>query len=213
MATTLTDVSSLYRARRGVVDIVDVPDLGYLMVDGTGGPADPQFAAAIQALYPVSYGVHFALRKEFGAAPKVLPLEALWWVDDPHERELLAAVASGWADPDEIDRSWWRWRAMIVQPEPADADLVARCVHQVQAKRHVPALDRLRYERWTEGRCGQTLHMGPYAAEGRTLARLDEGIAAAGYRPYGRHHEIYLGDPRRTMPEKLRTILRHPVRE
>jgi hypothetical protein len=212
MTDTVTNLDQLYRARRNMLDIVEVPELGYLTVDGAGAPADPEFAAAVQALYSVSYDLHFAVKKQFGAAPRVLPLEALWWVDDPAEQDLFAAVCLGQADLARSDRGHWRWRAMIVQPEPVDEPLVTGSLVRVRAKRNVPALDRLRYRRWTEGRCAQILHVGPYADEGRSLVRLHEGMAAAGYRPRGRHHEVYLGDPRRTLPEKLRTILRQPIR-
>jgi len=111
----------------------------------------------------------------------------------------------------DSDRERWQWRALIAQPDPVDKSAVEQAIEQARAKKDLPALDRLRYERWVEGRCAQVLHVGPYADEGPSIARLHAGIAAAGYRPRGRHHEIYLGDPRRTPPEKLRTILRHPV--
>jgi len=111
----------------------------------------------------------------------------------------------------DTDRDRWRWQAMIMQPDPIDADMVATARAQARAKKPVPGLERLRYQRWAEGRCAQLLHVGPYASEEPSIARLHQAIAAAGYRPRGRHHEIYLGDPRRSAPEKLRTILRHPV--
>lgn len=210
MTTSEISVESLYKVRKGVVDIVTVPEFGYAMVDGQGEPDGPDFANAIQALYSVSYGAHFLLKKERGDAPRVLPLEALWWVDDPELQDMITAIALGKATAADVDRRQWRWRALIMQPEPIDGDLVARAVERARTK-GLPALERLRYERWAEGRCAQLLHVGPYAAEGPSIVRLHEGIAAAGYRARGRHHEIYLGDPRRSAPERLRTILRHPV--
>lgn len=197
--------------RKGAVDIVDVPELLYAVVDGSGAPESAEFADAVQALYSVSYGAHFLLKKERGEAPNVKPLEALWWVDDPAQQDVVAAAARGQATMADSDRDRWQWRAMIVQPDPLDAPAAARAVEQARAKKSLPALDRLRFERWQEGRCAQVLHIGPYADEGPSIARLHKGIAAAGYRPHGRHHEIYLGDPRRSAPERLRTILRHPV--
>lgn len=195
MTNTAIDHSALYRAPKGAVEFIDVPQLNYLEVDGTGAPADAAFADAIAALYAVSYGAHFVAKKLFGDAPKVMPLEALWW------------GASSWTD---ADRSSWRWRALIMQAEPIDADIVAAAVEGARHK-PLPALDLVRFEPWTEGLSAQTMHVGPYSAEGPTVQRLHEQIAAAGYRLRGRHHEIYLGDPRRAAPEKLRTILRHPV--
>jgi hypothetical protein len=159
----------------------------------------------------VSYGAHFLARKQRGQAPKVMPLEAQWWVDDPGQQDILAAVALGQATMADTNRDHWRWQAMIMQPDPIDADMVAAALAQARAKKPSPGLERLRYRRWAEGRCAQLLHLGPYADEGPSIVRLHQAIAAAGCRPRGRHHEIYLGDPRRSAPEKLRTILRHPV--
>jgi hypothetical protein len=202
-----------YRARKDRVDIVDVPEFGYLMVDGAGAPGDEAFAAATQALYAVSYAAHFMVKKQFGAAPAVRPLEALWWVDDPRQRTLVEAMAEGGATVADADRDLWQWRAMICQPDCVDADLAERATAQVSTKKPLPALDRVRFERWAEGVCAQTLHIGPYSDEAASITRLHHGIEAAGCRPRGRHHEIYLNDPRRTAPEKVRTVLRQPVEE
>ena len=204
------DLAALYKVRKGSLDIVDVPELGYLAIDGTGAPDGAEFSAAVPALYAVSYAARFMLKKERGDAPKVMPLEAQWWVDDPAQWDIINAVARGEATMAETDRDQWQWRAMIVQAEPIDADLISRAVEQSR-KKGLAALDRLEYERWTEGLCAQMLHIGPYAEEAPSIVRLHEGIAAAGYRPRGRHHEIYIGDPRRSAPEKLRTILRQPI--
>jgi hypothetical protein len=191
MTLLVIDPTTLYRARRGIVDYVDVPELGYLMVRGVGAPEGPAFAAAIQALFTVSYGAHFAVKKSCGTAPRVMPLEALW------------------SEPGE-SRDTWQWLAMIAQLEPIDDDIVCDVIEQARAK-NLQALERLSFEHWEEGLSAQTLHVGPYDAETATIGFLHEMIRADGYRPRGRHHEIYLGDPRRSAPEKLRTILRQPV--
>ncbi len=210
MTRATTGIDALYKVRKGSVDIVDVPELAYLVVAGRGAPDDEEFAAALQALYAVAYGAHFIVKTEQGEAPRVMPLEALWWVDDPHEEDIFTEVALGKADVADSDRDRWRWQAMIMQPPPIDEETVARAVEKARTK-GLPALDRLRFERWEEGQCAQLLHVGPYADEAPSIARLHEAITSAGYRPRGRHHEIYLGDPRRSAPEKLRTLLRHPV--
>lgn len=191
-------IESLYRARRDVVELVDVPELGFVAVDGHGAPESEEFAAAVQAVYGVSYGAHFLLKKLSGSAPKVMLLEALWWMDDPAIR----------FDPARRDR--WRWRVMIHQPEPVGEDVIRQAVELARQKAS-ERVDRVRFLRWREGLCAQTLHIGSYAEEPATIARLHETITATGHRPRGRHHEIYLGDPRRAAPEKLRTILRQPV--
>jgi hypothetical protein len=210
MTSTLTDLGTLYRVRKGAFTILDVPELGYLMIEGAGPPEGGEFAAALQALYSVTYGAHFALKKERGEAPRIMALEAQWWAD-PGQQDFLEAVVAGKATMADTDRAGWHWQAMIIQPEPIDAAVISHAIEEARAKKGLAALDRLRYERWAEGLCGQVLHVGPYAAEGPSIVRLHQGIAAAGYRPRGRHHEIYLGDPRRAAPEKLRTILRQPV--
>jgi hypothetical protein len=210
MTSTATDVLALYRARKDRVDFVDVPELGYLVVRGQGDPAGPGFGAAIQTLFTVSYAAHFLLRKRVETPPRVMPLEALWWMDDPDQRDIVLAVALGAATMADSDRDRWQWLAMIAQLPPIDESVVAEAVNRARPKTP-PALDQLRFERWTEGRCAQTLHLGPYADEGPSLIRLHEAITRAGCRPHGRHHEIYLGDPRRSAPDRLRTLLRHPV--
>jgi hypothetical protein len=122
----------------------------------------------------------------------------------------VTGVALGLAMAD-TDRARWHWQAMIMQPPPIDAGMIAGAVAQAREKKPSAGLARLRYQRWAEGRCAQVLHIGRYADEGPSIARLHQAIASAGYRPHGRHHEIYLGDPRRSAPERLRTILRQPV--
>jgi hypothetical protein len=191
MGTTALDIEldALYQARRGVVEVVDVPDLAMLVVDGTGRPEGPEFTDAVQTLFAVSYGAHFLVRQQRGEAPRVMPLEALW--DPPGDGA-------------------WAWRALVVQPPPVDARVVAAALDRAR-RRPPPVLDRVRFERWTEGRCAQLLHLGPYASEGPSIDLLQREIAASGLRPRGRHHEIYLSDPRRSRPERLRTILRQPV--
>jgi hypothetical protein len=199
-----------YRARRGAVALVDVPELLLASVDGQGDPGGPAFAAAVKALYGVSYTAHFLLRSRTGDAPRVLPLEGLWWVDDHAASDTFTRVATGEASVDDVDRSLWRWRAFIVQPDPLDQDLLAEAVETAAQKADDPP-PPVEVSRWCEGLSAELLHVGPYAAEAPSIIALHEGIAALGYRPRGRHHEIYLGDPRRSAPEKLRTLLRHPV--
>jgi hypothetical protein len=211
MTAIATSYQSLLKVRKGAVGIVDVPEFGFVAVTGTGEPGGAEFTEAVQALYSVSYGAHFRLNKLTGQAPRVMPLEGLWWVDDPAQQDIVAAVARGEVTIAGSDRGSWRWQALIMQPDPIDAELIATATAEAASKKDLPGLARLEYIRWAEGRCAQLLHIGPYAAEAPSIAALHEAIAAAGYRPRGRHHEIYLGDPRRSAPEKLRTIIRHPV--
>lgn len=127
----------------------------------------------------------------------VMPLEGLWWASD----------MKTFTD----DKSAWRWTAMIMQPEPATADIVEEARHQAMAKKSLPALELLRFERFTEGAAAQVMYVGAYRDEAPTIEALHAFIAEQGCVAVGKHHEIYLGDPRRSAPEKLRTVIRQPV--
>jgi DNA-binding PadR family transcriptional regulator len=190
---------ALYAPKAGDFHEVDVPELAYLMVDGHGDPnTTPAYAQAVQALFTVSYTVRALAKAELGRVHTVGPLEALWSADDP------AVFVSG-------DKSAWDWTAMIAQPDWITPELVDRALATARAK-GTPAVDLVRFERLTEGRSVQVLHVGPYDAEAPTLARLHhEYLPVHGLTFAGRHHEVYLSDARRTDPVKLRTVLRQPV--
>lgn len=210
MTIDASSVDTLYKPRRDRVEFIDVPELAFVVVPGRGAPEGPDFADAIRALYAVSYGAHFLVKKQVGDAPRVMPLEALWWVGDDAQHAIVEAVTEGQGTMADTDRDQWHWQAMIRQAPPIDADVVADAIAQAGAK-DVPAVDRVAFRMWEEGRCAQLMHVGPYAAEAPSLRRLHAAIRDAGMRPRGRHHEVYLGDPRRSAPERLRTILRQPV--
>jgi hypothetical protein len=179
--------------------IVEVPRLNFLMVDGTGDPnTAPAYAAALNWLYTTSYTLKFmskAARRDYSVAP----LEGLWWT--PDMKDFSAA-----------NKDAWHWTAMIMQPDWIDAGMVAAALEKAKGKLGAPPTS-LRFEPLAEGLCVQTLFVGPYAEEAPVIARLHgEFLPANGLVPTGRHHEIYLSDPRRTAPEKLRTVIRQPVR-
>ena len=189
-----------YRAPRGQFQIVDVPDLRYLMIDGHGDPNTPAFTDAAEALYPVAYKVKFASKRTLGRDYVVMPLEGLWWAGD-------MAVFTG-----SPDKSRWDWTLMIMVPDWIDDDLFAAAVDQVAAGDRPRRLPDVRLESLSEGRCVQTLHVGSYDDEADVLARMhDRFIPDHALRMTGKHHEIYLSDARRVPPERLRTILRQPV--
>jgi len=204
-------IDALYKVRKGQVEFVDVPELGFVMIDGGGAPGGESFTDALQALYSVSYGAHFALKEAAGAAPRVMALEALWWVEGAEAQATMARIAAGEATMDDSDRNQWRWRAMILQLPPIGAAVVEQAIADAKAKKALASLDAVRYERWEEGPSAQIMHVGPYATESLSIVALHKAIAGHGARPRGCHHEIYLGDPRTSAPEKLRTILRQPI--
>lgn len=180
--------------------LLEVPPLSFLMVDGTGNPnTSPEYQQALEALYAVSYGLKFTLKKAGIADWSVMPLEGLWWAED------LDIFAAGG------DRTAWQWTMMIAQPDLVTAEQVEQAVAEARKKKDMPALGCLRLEPYAEGLSAQILYLGAYAGEGPTIARMHAWIAEQGYAARGKHHEIYLGDPRRSAPEKLKTVIRQPV--
>ncbi len=189
---------TLFSAPAKAPTLVDVPPLSYLMVDGQGNPnTAPAYAAAVQTLYSVAYTLRFALKKAGVLDYSVPPLEGLWWAND------MGAFRAA-------DRDAWQWTMMILTPSQVTLDWFDRAVAEARAK-GAPAIDRLRLDTYAEGLSAHIMHIGPYAAEAPTIERLHAFIAAEGYALAGKHHEIYLGDPRRTAAEKLKTIIRQPV--
>lgn len=189
-----------YRARKGSFDIVEVPPLQYLMVDGRGDPDTEAYGNAISALFGVAYKLKFASKRQFERDFVVMPLEALWWSDDMSTFTV------------NRDKSRWSWTAMVAVPDWITGDDLEEARAAVAEKGANRALDELRLERYEEGRCVQTLHVGPFDDEGPVLDEMHNvSIPGAGLRMTGKHHEIYLSDIRSTDPAKLRTILRQPV--
>jgi len=180
--------------------IVEVPEMAFLMIDGIGDPnTSAAFHAAVEALYAASYGLKFAIKRApSGIEHVVMPLEGLWQVPG----------ATGYPDggPDA-----WAWTLMIKQPDEVTPELAAEAIHEAAVRKPLPAATKLRLERFEEGRAAQVLYVGPFDQERSTIERLMDFIREQGFAPSGRHHEIYLSDPSRTAPEKLKTIIRHPV--
>ena len=193
------ELKPLYSPSAREVVQVDVPALRFLMIDGQGDPnTSRRYAEAVEALFSVSYRVKFAVRKGApGIDYAVMPLEGLWWSDD---------MSSFTAN----DRSRWKWTMMIAQPDFVDEAAIRAAMEQVRQKKQTPALDELRLESFTEGRCAQTLHVGPFSEEGPTIQRVHAFIHERS-RLIGKHHEVYLSDVRRADPARWRTIIRQPM--
>lgn len=198
------ELRSLYAPSAKQVEVVEVPEFQFAMIDGRIEPGEepgtsPAFQQALEALYGVSYTLKFMskLRSENPIDYTVMALEGLWW-------------SGGEFDFDRKDE--WQWTAMILQPDHITPQMFAEALEQVRKKRgDNPALAKLCLERFHEGLSMQIMHIGPYADEPHTIEKMMAFARENGYRLRGRHHEIYLGDPRRTAPEKLKTILRHPI--
>lgn len=197
-------LASLYNQPAGRISIVDVPAAQFLMIDGEGNPNNSQsFAEAVEALFGLSYTLKFMVKK--GANPidySVMPLEGLWWTDDMNHFSM-------------DDKDSWKWTLMIRQPDFITPEMVREATAQLDKKKgaELPALRQIRFESMTEGACAQILHTGPYSAEPPTIQKLHDFIHENGYALHGKHREIYLSDARRTAPEKMKTIIRQPVRK
>ena len=199
------ELRPLYSPSAKHPSIVEVPELAFLMIDGRGDPASSErYQEALQALYGIAYTLKFTLKK---AEPerdfKVAPLEGLWWADAEQPK----------LDELQADRDAWNWTMMIAVPDAVTAAETAAAADAAARRRPLSAAGLIRLERLKEGLAAQIMHVGPYADEAPTIERLHAFVAEEGYELWGRHHEIYLGDPRRTAPERLKTVLRHPIRE
>jgi hypothetical protein len=198
VAPQVTTLVDLYQAT-ATPRIVEVPSIPFLMIDGAGDPnVAIEYRDAISALYSLAYTLKFSVKKMFSFDYHVFPLEGLWWTED------MAAFSVA-------RKSDWSWTMMIAQPEPVTVEVVDAAAAQLRTRKSLPALERVRFSQFAEGRAAQVLHRGPYADEGPTVERLHRFIREQGGTFDGRqqkHHEIYLSDPGRTAPERLRTIVR-----
>ncbi|MFZ1040591.1 MAG: GyrI-like domain-containing protein [Anaerolineales bacterium] len=203
------ELKYLYAPSAKKVEMIQVPRLHFAMIDGAiekgSEPGkSPAFAEATEALYGISYTLKFMFKKRKTKAVDypVMALEGLWWVED------------GMFDIAIKDN--WFYTLMILQPDIITQDIFEEGLAQVRRKRgESEALSKLRLESFEEGWCAQVMHIGPYATEPASVGRMKAFAAENGYRDRvslgAKHHEIYMGDPRRAQPEKLKTILRHPI--
>lgn len=191
---------SYYSAKAGKPQIVEVPTMNYLIVDGKGDPnTSTAFTEAIEALYKVSYTLKFMIKKSAkGINYGVMPLEALWWADDMNDY-LLG------------NKDKWLWSAIIMQPEYVTEALYKEALAIAADKKDLPALSKMRFEPITEGLCAQVMYVGPYDQETETISQLHTFAKEQGYGLNSKHHEIYMNDMRKTAPEKLKTIIRQPI--
>jgi hypothetical protein len=188
-----------YNPQKSSFHIVTVPVIKFLMIDGVGNPnITPEYQAAVETLYAMSYGVKFALKSQ-GFDYFVPPLEGLWWMDDMREFSVK-------------NKHRWMWTMMIMQPEPVTDDLVSRVKENLRKKKKLPAIDKVRFETYDEGLAVQILYTGAYSDEGPTIAEMHRYIRDNGYETNGKHHEVYLGDPRKTSADRLKTIIRQSIR-
>lgn len=195
------ELKHLYSSSAKAAEIVQVPAMNCLAIDGQGDPGtSAEYRQAVETLYGLSYALKFLVKKSAdGIDYGVMPLEGLWWMEDMAQFSME-------------NRDVWQWTAMIMQPEFITADLLEAALEDLKIKKKtLPAIDKMRFIRWEEGLAAQIMHIGPYAAEAPTIVKLHDFIAEQGYLRAGKHHEIYLSDPRKSAPEKMKTILRQPM--
>ena len=193
------ELAKFYNPSKTKVRLVDVPAMNFLMIDGKGDPnTSPAYAAAIEALFAVSYTLKFTIKKgEMAIDYGVMPLEGLWWVEDMRN-----------FDPEKKED--WLWTAMIMQPDFITKEMVQDALDTVRMKKNPEALTKIRFETFREGPSAQIMHIGPFSEEGPTIKKVHDHIHSQSFDLTGKHHEIYLSDIRRAAPEKWRTIIRQP---
>jgi len=197
------ELKQLYNPSQTEFQIISVPEMQYLMIDGHGDPNVAQeYQDAVEALYAVAYKVKFVSKKELIRDYVVPPLEGLWWAED------MESFTT------KHDKSAWDWTMMIMQPEWITQDMFDTARGVAESQKDLPALTKLRLETYYEGLTVQILHIGSYEDEAPTLRKMHTVfIPQNGLELQGKHHEIYLSDPRKVAPEKLKTVLRQPVKK
>jgi hypothetical protein len=193
------EYSSLYNPSSKKVEILEIPELKFIMIDGVGDPNSLAFQNAVQSLYNLSYTTKFSLKFERGLDYPVMALEGLWWVKEK---------SGEFFDLNARDR--WNWTLMIMQPPFMTEKILQETVDKLRQKGK--QVDKFRLENFREGLSAQIMHVGPYSTESRTIEKIRDFIKENSYGINGKHHEIYMGDPRRTAPSRLKTILRQPIK-
>lgn len=193
------EMPGLYAPKNKDWELVSVPALSFITISGSGDPnTSLSYSEAVEALYALSYKIKFSSKESLGRDYTVMPLEGLW-TQDGHE-------------DGANDKSLYRWTMMIMQPDWVTEEMFSSALRTLSEQKVLPALQKASLEHFTEGEAFQLLHIGPYDDEAPKIAHLHEVVMpAAGFSFNGPHHEVYLGDPRRTPPDRLRTVLRQPV--
>jgi hypothetical protein len=182
-------------------EIIDVPAMNFIMVDGHGDPNHSQeYQDAVSALFGLAYSIKFAIKKTQGIEYAVMPLEGLWWVENM-------------ADFSITHKEDWQWTAMIMQPETVSPAIFESQREEVIKKKGLPMLDMARFVSYAEGPSVQMMHIGPFSTEGPNVAAMHAFAKEQGYSNTGKHHEIYLSDVRKAAPEKLKTVMRQPIKK
>jgi hypothetical protein len=196
------EYGKLYSPSSKEVSLVEIPPMNFIMIDGKGDPSTAvEYRNSIEALYSLAYTLKFSIKKGKDIDFGVMPLEGLWWADDMND------FITG-------NKDRWKWTSMIMQPEYVTEEMFYEAQKQVAGKKDLPALSDARFVNFKEGRAVQIMHIGPYKDEGPNIEKLHNFAREHNYSFDGlkqKHHEIYLSDPRKAAPDKMRTIVRQPV--
>ena len=187
-----------YYTAKNIPTVVEFGKVPYLVIEGKGEPAGEEFTKSVETLYPLAYGIKKICKnsnQDFGV-PKP---EGLWWVKS--DKPAL-----------EVPRQKWHWKLLIRMPEFVTAEIVTNAKEEVFKKKGLDLIKKIEFEMLDEGKCVQIMHIGPYATESDTIQKMKNFMEENGYSENGLHHEIYLSDPRKTVPEKMKTILRQPIK-
>ena len=194
------EFKSLFKPSTMKVEIVEVPQMNFLMIDGKGDPnTSIEYQEAVEALYSLAYALKFMVKKgDLAIDYGVLPLEGLWWMDDMSQFSVEK-------------KDDWKWTMMIMQPAVVTPRLFYEAFEQVKKKKDSAGLPKMRFESFSEGKVAQIMHIGPFTEEGPTIEKVHTFIEEQGCERRGKHHEIYLSDIRKAAPEKWKTIIRQPM--
>ena len=178
---------------------MEIEEGKFITIEGKGAPGGEEFQTKVSALYSLAYGIKMLMKKD-GKDFTVAKLEGLWWVDSDKPRQ-------------EVPREEWRWKLLIRQPEFVNHDIVEKARQEVIKKKKLEMVNEVNFEKMREGKCVRILHVGPYSTELESIERMRKLMEDNNLIENGLHHEIYLSDPRKASPEKMKTILRQPVRK
>lgn len=196
-----TEYKNLYKPTNKIWEQITVPTLSFLTLSGKGDPNTSKiYAESVQTLYAVSYAIKFLSKNTLGKDYVVGPLEGLWWADDPDDFKIG-------------NKDRWQWTMMILKPDWIDQNTVEEMCSATSTKKQLPLAKHIKVLTCAEGLCAQMLHVGPYSEEKPKLAYLHDVYMKENNLDFnGKHHEIYLSDPRKTEANKLKTVLRQPLK-
>ena len=194
----LVKEDKVYYTAKTSPQIIEFPKVFCLTIEGKGEPAGKAFTEAVQALYPLAYGIKGLCKKD-GRDFAVAKLEGLWWVKSNKPAS-------------EVPREEWYWKLLIRLPDFVTSEIVDKAKQEVMKKKGLDLLKEIKFEKIAEGKCIQVLHIGPYATEPATFEKMKKMMKENNLTENGFHHEIYLSDPRKTPAQKMKTILRQPVK-